>query len=540
MSARSPLAAFWSDFAENRIALAALAIVLLVVAAAVLAPWITPQDPYDLANLSLMDARRPPGYVGSNGYVHVLGTDAQGRDLYSAIVYGLRISLQMGLAAGACALVIGATLGIVAAYRGGAVETVIMRLVDLQLSFPAILLALVLVAILGQGKGQLIVALVAAQYAYFARTAYGAASAERRKDYVEAAAATPLSGGRIVFRHILPNCLPPLIVVVTVQVAHAIALEATLSFLGIGLPITIVLGTVAAMVLLPDLLFAEALVLGVLLAPTDAALGQAVVTDERVPEELREGLSVESGLNDGVCVPLLFAAIALAELEDAPTFDGGILTDLVTEVGIAVLVGTAAAVVVAWLMQAADRRRWMDHQWSRIVPAAVAVLAYTATDIAGGSGFIGAFVAGIVWAARVGASTEESMDLVEEVGALLSAATFVLFAAVLVGPVIRDIDLEVFAYAVLSLTVVRMGPVALAMLGTRSPWPTVGFAGWFGPRGLASIVFALVVVEESGLPGTSLIVEAATLTVALSVLAHGVSAPMLTARYAAWLGRSTG
>lgn len=310
--------------------------------------------------------------------------------------------------------------------------------------------------------------------------------------------------------------------------------------LGIGLPITIVLGTVAAMVLLPDLLFAEALVLGVLLAPTDAALGQAVVTDERVPEELREGLSVESGLNDGVCVPLLFAAIALAELEDAPTFDGGILTDLVTEVGIAVLVGTAAAVVVAWLMQAADRRRWMDHQWSRIVPAAVAVLAYTATDIAGGSGFIGAFVAGIVWASRVGASTEESMDLVEEVGALLSAATFVLFAAVLVGPVIRDIDLEVFAYAVLSLTVVRMGPVALAMLGTGSPWPTVGFAGWFGPRGLASIVFALVVVEESGLPGTSLIVEAATLTVALSVLAHGVSAPMLTARYAAWLERSTG
>ena len=307
--------------------------------------------------------------------------------------------------------------------------------------------------------------------------------------------------------------------------------------LGVGLPITIVLGTVAAAVLLPDLLLAEALVLGVLLAPTDAALGQAVVTDERVPEELREGLSVESGLNDGVCVPLLFAAIALAELEDAPTFDGGILGDLVAEVGIAVLVGTAAAVVVAWLRRTAEQRQWMNHEWSRIIPAAVAVLAYTVTDVAGGSGFIGAFVAGIVWASRVGASTEESMDLVEETGALLSAATFVLFAAVLVGPVIRDLDLEVFVYAVLSLTVVRMAPVALALLGTRNPWPTVAFAGWFGPRGLASIVFALVVVEESGLPGTSLIVEAATLTVALSVLAHGVSAPALTARYAAWLGR---
>lgn len=234
----SPLAAFWHDFSENRIALAAFVVVVLVVVAALAAPWITPQDPYDLANLSLMDARRPPGFVGSGGYTHLLGTDAQGRDLLSAIVYGLRISLQMGLAAGTVALVIGATLGIIAAYAGGKVETAIMRIVDLQLSFPAILLALVLVAVLGQGKTQLIIALVAAQYAYFARTAYGAASAERRKDYIEAAAATPLSARRIVFRHILPNCLPPLIVVATVQIANSIALEATLSFLGLGLPPT--------------------------------------------------------------------------------------------------------------------------------------------------------------------------------------------------------------------------------------------------------------------------------------------------------------
>lgn len=321
--------------------------------------------------------------------------------------------------------------------------------------------------------------------------------------------------------------------------SHRAGLSARL--LGIGLPVTIALGAVAAAVLLPDLLIAEALVLGVLLAPTDAALGQAVVTDERVPDELREGLSVESGLNDGVCVPLLFAAIALAELEDAPRFDGGIIRDLLAEVGIAVLVGVAVAVVVAWLRQTADRHQWMDHEWSRIVPLAVAALAYTLTDLAGGSGFIGAFVAGIVWASRVGPRTEETMDMVEEAGALLSAATFVLFAAVLAGPVLRNADLAVFAYAVLSLTLVRMAPVALALLGSRSPWPTVAFAGWFGPRGLASIVFALVVVEESGLPGTALIVEAATLTVALSVLAHGVTAPVLTARYAAWLrGRPAG
>jgi peptide/nickel transport system permease protein len=230
--------AFWREYAENKVALAAALIVLVIVGAALSAPWIAPQDPYDLAGLNLMDARRPPGFVGSNGYAHLLGTDAQGRDLFSAILYGLRISLQMGVAAGLVALSIGALLGILAAQAGGWIETAIMRVVDLQLSFPAILLALVLVAVLGQGKSQLVIALVAAQYAYFARTAYGAASAERRKDYVEAAAATPLGTLHIVFRHVLPNVLPPLIVVATVQVANAISLEATLSFLGLGLPPT--------------------------------------------------------------------------------------------------------------------------------------------------------------------------------------------------------------------------------------------------------------------------------------------------------------
>ncbi|HEV7263721.1 MAG TPA: ABC transporter permease [Falsiroseomonas sp.] len=232
------LGAFWRDYRENWVAVVALVVVFLVVAAALLAPWIAPQDPYDLANLELADARRPPGHVGSGGYVHLLGTDAQGRDLLSAILYGLRISLQMGIAAGAVAMAIGAMLGILAAHAGGALESAIMRVVDLQLSFPAILLALVLVAVLGQGKVPLIIALVTAQYAYFARTAYGAASAERQKDYVESARATPLPGYRVVLRHILPNCLPPLIVVGTVQVANAIALEATLSFLGLGLPPT--------------------------------------------------------------------------------------------------------------------------------------------------------------------------------------------------------------------------------------------------------------------------------------------------------------
>jgi len=234
----TPFARFRAEFSQNRIALAALIVVVLIITLALLAPLIAPQNPYDLSTLVLTDARRPPGYIGSKGFTHWLGTDAQGRDLLSAILYGLRISIEIGLLAGGIAFAIGATLGAFAAYFGGRLEALIMRIIDLQLSFPAILLALVLAALLGQGKGPLVAALVAAQYAYFARTAHGAAASERAKEYVEAALSTPLSPRRVVFRHILPNCLPPLIVVATVQVANSIALEATLSFLGLGLPVS--------------------------------------------------------------------------------------------------------------------------------------------------------------------------------------------------------------------------------------------------------------------------------------------------------------
>jgi peptide/nickel transport system permease protein len=234
----TPLSRFWDEFRLNTVAMVALGMVALISALAIAAPLISPQNPYDLANLVLTDARRPPGFVGSKGFTHWLGTDAQGRDLLSAILYGLRISIQIGLIAGGIAFSLGAMLGAFAAYFGGRIEALIMRIIDLQLSFPAILLALVLAALLGQGKWPLITALVTAQYAYFARTAHGAASTERSKDYVDAALSTPLKASRVVFRHILPNCLPPLIVVATVQVANSIALEATLSFLGLGLPVT--------------------------------------------------------------------------------------------------------------------------------------------------------------------------------------------------------------------------------------------------------------------------------------------------------------
>jgi peptide/nickel transport system permease protein len=235
----TPFQRIVADFSASRIALAGLALIAVILAAALFAPLISPQNPYDLAQLDVMDSRLPPGAQAADGKLtYWLGTDDQGRDMLSAIFYGLRISLGVGVAATLCALAIGTTLGLLAAFFGGRVDSLIMRIADIQLSFPAILIALILLAVLGQGVDKIIVALVAVQWAYYARTVRGSALVERRKEYMDAAVCLALPTRRIVFRHLLPNCLPPLIVVATVQVAAAITLEATLSFLGLGLPIT--------------------------------------------------------------------------------------------------------------------------------------------------------------------------------------------------------------------------------------------------------------------------------------------------------------
>lgn len=235
----SPLRRFVQGYAESKVAVIALLVLLLVILAALFAPWVAPQNPYDLAQIDVMDARLAPGTVSPlSGMQHHFGTDEQGRDLLSAILYGLRISLFVGFVSTAIALSMGTVLGLLAGFYGGRIESFIMRLADIQLSFPAILIALILIAVLGQGVGKVIAALVAVQWAYYARTARGAALVERKKEYVEAAVLMRLSTPRIVLRHLLPNCLPPLVVVATLQIASAIALEATLSFLGLGLPIT--------------------------------------------------------------------------------------------------------------------------------------------------------------------------------------------------------------------------------------------------------------------------------------------------------------
>jgi peptide/nickel transport system permease protein len=237
-TARSPASHLRADFAANRYALVALCLFGGILLAAICAPLISPQNPYDLAQLDILDSKLEPGALGMSGTTFWLGTDGQGRDMLSAILYGLRISLGVGAASTIAALAIGMAIGLFAAYAGGWVDALIMRLVDLQLSFPSILIALVLLAVLGQGVDKIVIALIAVQWAYYARTVRSATLVERRKEYVDAAVCMAYTSARIMFRHILPNVLPPLIVVGMVQIAHAIALEATLSFLGLGLPIT--------------------------------------------------------------------------------------------------------------------------------------------------------------------------------------------------------------------------------------------------------------------------------------------------------------
>lgn len=228
-----------TDFVQSRVALCGLVVLALVAIAALCAPWITPQNPYDLMQLDVMDARLPLGSTSAEGgYRYVLGTDGQGRDLYSAIIYGLRISLLVGVGSALIAAVLGTLVGLLAAYAGGKVDAALMRLVDLLLSFPTILMALMILAYMGKGIGNVVLTLVLLEWAYYARTARGQALVEARREYVEAARGQGIGPWRIVTGHILPNCLPPLLVIGALQVARAITLEATLSFLGLGVPIT--------------------------------------------------------------------------------------------------------------------------------------------------------------------------------------------------------------------------------------------------------------------------------------------------------------
>ncbi|QCX48534.1 ABC transporter permease [Ralstonia pseudosolanacearum] len=234
----TPLRRFVRQFCASRVAVIGVIVLAIIIVVAMAAPWIAPQNPYDLSRLDVLDSRLAPGEKSGDGMIFLLGSDDQGRDILSAILYGLRISVGVGAASTVIALALGTVLGLIAGFAGGRIESLIMRIADLQLSFPPILLALILLALLRPGLANIVIALVAVQWAYYARTTRSAALVERRREYIEAAQVLGLPPSRIMFRHLLPNCLPPLIVIAALQVASAITLEATLSFLGLGVPIT--------------------------------------------------------------------------------------------------------------------------------------------------------------------------------------------------------------------------------------------------------------------------------------------------------------
>ena len=242
-----------------------------------------------------------------------------------------------------------------------------------------------------------------------------------------------------------------------------------LRLLGIGLPLTIALGAAAAAGIFGQLTFEEAVILAIVLAPTDAALGQAVVTEPRVPGRIRQGLNVESGLNDGICVPLLFAAVAVADVESEISHGRSPGELLLEEIGYGLVGGVAAGLLVAAIVIYAGRRDLIADSWRQVIPAAGAALAYGTAAALGGSGFIAAFVGGMVFRGALKRDPEDLNELSEEVGGVLNGVTFVLFGAILLGPALGELSWELVLYAVLSLTVVRMVPVAIAMLGSQRP-----------------------------------------------------------------------
>jgi NhaP-type Na+/H+ or K+/H+ antiporter len=304
-----------------------------------------------------------------------------------------------------------------------------------------------------------------------------------------------------------------------------------LRLLGIGMPLTIALGTFVAALLLTDLTFWEAAIVGTVLAPTDAALGQAVVSNPRVPVRVRQSLNVEAGLNDGLSVPFLALFLILAEAEE-PLSASLLIRFALEQVGLGVLVGIGVGLAGGWLVRLATRRDWMTGPFQRLALLALALIAWALADQIGGNGFIAAFVGGLAVGPAVEHIGERLIQFTEAEGQLLNLSVFFIFG-VLVVRLIEPLSWEVAVYALLSLSVIRMLPVAISLSRTHLRRISVLFMGWFGPRGLASIVLGLIVVEEAPMLGGRDQIEAVVaLTVLLSVLLHGVTAAPLSAAYA--------
>ncbi|GAA4032095.1 cation:proton antiporter [Streptomyces plumbiresistens] len=309
--------------------------------------------------------------------------------------------------------------------------------------------------------------------------------------------------------------------------------------LGIGLPLTIGAGWLLAWPLLPGLTVWELALVGAILAPTDAALGKIAVSSPRVPSLVRSGLNVESGLNDGMTLP--FFVLFLAALPGTMASEEGVAGVFWRALVLSSALGLAVGWGGGWLLRWSSERGWVSGVWRQVFVLAVAAGSYTLAVVVDGSGFIAAWVAGFAFGvslrrsatADAPAAEEDTADLAERLGELLAALSFLVFGAVLLGPALELLDWRILTYAVLSLTVVRMLPVALSLAGSGLALPTVAFIGWFGPRGLASVVFGLLVVEEH-VPGVQLLGRVVAVTVALSILVHGMSAVVLAQRYGDW------
>jgi len=301
----------------------------------------------------------------------------------------------------------------------------------------------------------------------------------------------------------------------------------------IGLPLTMLAGLGAGVLVFPGLALASAFVLSTMVCSTDAALGQRVVSDKSVPARVRQALDVESGLNDGLAVPFFLVAVDLSRAQLSGGVTAAVVRNMAEQIGWGLAAGIGAGTLTGLLLRAADDRGWLEGQWRQILPLAGALLAYLAALRLGGSGFIAAFTGGMTFGYFSRRHGLRVTSLNEDVGGILAGAVWVGFGALAVGMLLPHVTWQIVAYAALSLTLIRMVPVAIAMAGTGAPLPTVAFMGWFGPRGLASIVFALIAFE-SHIPDRQMLFTTVMMIILLSVFLHGLSSVPLVAAYSRW------
>ncbi len=299
----------------------------------------------------------------------------------------------------------------------------------------------------------------------------------------------------------------------------------------VGLPLAIAAGTLLATQLFPSLLFWEAALLAALLAPTDAALGQVVVSAKIVPVRIRQAINVESGLNDGIALPAVLLFAALASAEYAASGAGEWIRFGALQLTLGPLIGVIVGFVGARGLDTAAERRWASEPFQGIGILSLAVFTYVTAELIGGNGFIAAFIGGMVFGNTIRHPCTFLFEFMETEGQLLMLITFLVFGAVLLPEGLEFVTPMILLYAVLSLTVIRMIPIAISLIGTRLGLPTQLFLGWFGPRGLASILFVLLILEETDLPHRAELLSITVVTVALSVLLHGVTAAPFAALY---------